>query len=66
VLRDTGRKDEALPLLARAFEVRTRELARDDRVRVATTRDYIGLLRELGRLGEANAAQARADAAPAR
>jgi hypothetical protein len=40
VLRDEGRAAEALPFLARAFEIRLRELKKGDRDRVEVTRDY--------------------------
>jgi non-specific serine/threonine protein kinase/serine/threonine-protein kinase len=65
VLRDEGRAAESLPLLARAFEIRVRELKESDRDRADVTRDYIGVLRALGRRDEANAVQARGDG-PAR
>ena len=61
VLRDKGRAAEALPFLARAFEVRVRELKEGDRDRVDVTRDYAGVLRALGRRTEADAVQARGD-----
>jgi Tetratricopeptide repeat len=61
VLRDQGRAAEALPLFARAFEIRVRELKEGDRDRADVTRDYVGVLRALGRRDEANAVQARGD-----
>jgi serine/threonine protein kinase/tetratricopeptide (TPR) repeat protein len=61
VLRDEGRAAEALPLLARAFEIRVRERKESDRDRVEVTRDYVKVLRALGRHTEADAVQARGD-----
>jgi eukaryotic-like serine/threonine-protein kinase len=61
VLRDEGRAVEALSFLARAFEIRVRELKEGDRNRVEVTRDYVGVLRTLGRHAEADAVQARGD-----
>ena len=65
VLHDEGRAAEALPLLARAFEIRVLELKNGDRDRVDVTRDYAGVLRALGRRRQANAVQARGNG-PAR
>ena len=61
VLRDAGRAAAALPFLARAFEIRIRELKEGDRDRLQVTRDYVGVLRVLGRRAEADAVQARGD-----
>jgi hypothetical protein len=47
--------------LARAFEIRVRELKEGDRDRVEVIRDYVGVLRALGRRVEADAVQPRGD-----
>ncbi len=59
LFNDTARRDKALPLLSRAFEIRIKELPKDHRDRVEATKAYMGVLRALGRHVEAAAAQAR-------
>ena len=66
VLRDTRRNSEAVGFLARAFEIRTKELPNDHSDRVTATRTYAEVLRALGRHAEADSLQARGDAVNAR